>query len=426
MERALLVGLGDRSVALGPEPLDELARLAETAGVGVVGRVFQCRARVDTRTYVGAGKVKDIAERARSRGANVLIFDDSLTPAQGRNLERATGIKVIDRNELILDIFARRARTSTAKAQVELAQLEYELPRLARLWEHLSRLGGGIGTRGPGETQLEVDRRRVRDRIRTLKARLKKVEEDTRVRRQGRRGMLTACLVGYTNAGKSSLFNRVTSAGVLEEDRLFATVDSTSRLVQFSDARRIILSDTVGFIRKIPHQLVASFHATLEEVVHCDLLLHVADVSDPEASRHIEVVDEVLSEIGASPEEEILILNKLDRAGGLGLVPRLRRQRRHPVVTSARTGEGLEDLLDRIRRFVEAREVEGEVRFPIGDESVRAFLHRHGEVSEERFGGRWTRVRVRMRPRFFEEVRKRAGIQVSLDSPAGLERGVLA
>jgi len=413
-ERALLVGIEHKAgeAGGGREPLEELARLAETAGAEVLGRVVQVRPKRDSRTYVGSGKVREVAERAKALGADVLIFDDSLTPAQGRNLERQTGVRVIDRNELILDIFALRARTAVAKNQVELAQLEYELPRLTRLWEHLSRLGGGIGTRGPGETQLEVDRRRVRDRIRKLKERLKKVEEDTRVRRQARRGMLTACLVGYTNAGKSSLFNRLTSAGVLEEDRLFATVDSTSRVLVFSDARRIILSDTVGFIRKIPPQLIASFHATLEEAVHADLLLHVADVSDAEVFGQVEVVDRVLEGLGARPEEQILLLNKIDRADGRGLPPRLRRRGVDILATSVVTGEGLDELKERILRFIEAREVVGEVRFPLADESVRAFLHRHGEVSGERFDEVATRVRVRMKPRYFEQLRKR-GVEVS-------------
>jgi GTP-binding protein HflX len=416
IEKALLVGAEDRRTdGSGPqEPLEELARLAETAGVVVLGRTVQVRSRIDTRTYIGSGKVKEVGERAKALGASLVIFDDSLTPAQGRNLERAIGLRVLDRSELILDIFAGRAMTSVAKTQVELAQLQYQLPRLARLWEHLSRLGGGIGTRGPGETQLEVDRRRVRDRIRKLKDRLKKVEEDVKVQRHGRSGALTACLVGYTNAGKSSLFNRLTEAGVVEEDKLFATLDSTSRVLELPDSRRIILSDTVGFIRKIPHQLIASFHATLEEAIAANLLLHVVDISDPEAAREIEVVEQVLEQIGSRSEAQIVVLNKIDRAKDLRLVGQLRNEGRSIAMTSALTGEGLEDLEEQIRQFVEDHEVEGEVRFPIGQEDIRAFLHREGEVREERFGRRWTRITVRMKPRLFERLKKK-GIQVSMD-----------
>ncbi len=410
------MGIGAASVNAGgyAPPLEELARLAETAGVEVLARTVQTRSKIDTRTYIGSGKVREIAERAKALKVNLIIFDDDLTPAQGRNLEREIGVRVVDRSELILDIFALRARTSVAKSQVELAQLEYQLPRLARLWEHLSRLGGGIGTRGPGETQLEVDRRRVRDRIRKLKARLKKVEHDTRVQRQGRKGVLTACLVGYTNAGKSSLFNRLTSAGVVEEDRLFATVDSTSRILDVADSRRMILSDTVGFIRKIPHPLIASFHATLEEAVNANLLLHVVDLSEPGAERQIEVVERVLEGIQCRPERQILVLNKTDLATSMGLVGFLKREGREVVLTSARTGEGLDDLRDTIRSFIEAHEIQGEVRFPIDQEAVRAFLHRHGEVCEERFGGRLTRVHVRMKPQFFDQLRKR-GVEVVLN-----------
>jgi GTP-binding protein HflX len=415
-EKAFLVGMGDRSEdsAAGRQSLEELARLAESAGAQVLGRTFQARARIDSRTYVGSGKVGQVTEEARAAGANLIIFDDNLTPAQGRNLEREIGIRVIDRSELILSIFALRARTAVAKNQVELAQLEYQLPRLTRMWEHLSRTGGGIGTRGPGETQLEVDRRQIRDRIRKLKERLKKVEHDTQVQRQGRRGMLTACLVGYTNAGKSSLFNRLTAAGVVEEDRLFATLDSTSRILEFPDARRIILSDTVGFIRKIPHSLIASFHATLEEAVHADLLLHVVDLADPAAERQMDVVDEVLEEIGCRPESRILVFNKIDRARDVGLIGLMNRTGQDAVSASARTGEGLEDLRLRICRFIEAHEVAGRVRFPVEQEDVRAFLHRHGEVYEEHFGRRWTCVHVRMKPRYFDQLRKK-GVEVSPD-----------
>jgi GTP-binding protein HflX len=226
--------------------------------------------------------------------------------------------------------------------------------------------------------------------------------------------MLTACLVGYTNAGKSTLFNCLTEAGVLEEDRLFATVDSTSRLLEFSDARRIILSDTVGFIRKIPHQLVASFHATLEEAVHADLLLHVVDLSDPDAERQIDVVEQVLDDIGVHPEDQFLVLNKVDVAGEVNLVGKLRQRQSDIVVTSGQTGEGLDDLKEKICRFIEEHEVLGEVRFPVGDEALRASLHRTGEVLEERFGSRYTRVRVRMRPLDFERLQKR-GVNVSFD-----------
>src|SRR5262245_14978540 len=283
-ERAHLVGVALPHERRGEaeRSLAELAALARTAGAVVAGETLQTLRRPDVATFIGKGKVEEVAEACRAESATVVVFDRDLSPAQCRNVEEVVGVKVIDRSEIILDIFARRAQTSVARAQVELAQLEYQLPRLTNLWEHLSRLGGGIGTRGPGETQLEVDRRRVRERISRLKETLRKVEQVRAVQRKGRKSQVAVAIVGYTNAGKSTLMNRLSGADVFVENQLFATLDTTTRSVNIARDYTILLTDTVGFIRKLPHQLVASFHATLEEVVLADLLLLVVDGSDPD------------------------------------------------------------------------------------------------------------------------------------------------
>ncbi|HJQ65361.1 MAG TPA: GTPase HflX, partial [Gemmatimonadales bacterium] len=301
IERAFLVGAprkGSDDAVRVDEHLNELGRLADTAGAEVAGRLVQ---RIDAPTpnwYLGQGKVEELGERLRTAGATLLMFDEPLSPVQGVNLEKATGVRVMDRAEIILDIFATRARSAEAKMQVELAQLEYLLPRLTRMWTHLSRIRGGIGLRGPGETQLETDRRVIRRKISVLRKRLEGVAEHRANQRQGRRLLPQAALVGYTNAGKSSLLQALSGADVLIEDRLFATLDTLTREVDVGDGYRFRLSDTVGFIRKLPHHLVASFRATLEEVREADLLLHVIDAAHPTWEEQVDVVEGVLEEIG--------------------------------------------------------------------------------------------------------------------------------
>ncbi len=334
VERAVLIGLvpeepgpagdgGPRRVRTAAMPagvrmpegtsLDELGLLAQTAGCQVVARIRQARATIHPATFLSKGKLAELEATVGERDADVVIFDEDLSPAQMRNLEQTLDRKVIDRTELILDIFATRARTREAHVQVELAQLQYLLPRLTRMWGHLSRQVGGIGTRGPGEKQLEVDRRLVRRRISTLKRRLQVVEREHRMQSQRRQRVFKASLIGYTNAGKSTLFNTATHAGVLEENRLFATLDTTTRRIGFEDGRALLLSDTVGFIRKLPHHLVASFRATLSEVREADLLIHVVDASHPAMDQQMATVEEVTEGLLEGRRiGRLLVLNKID------------------------------------------------------------------------------------------------------------------
>lgn len=314
-EKAILIGLArdNRERNRVEESLEELAELAYSAGAIVEDKLLQAR-RPDPAYYIGKGMVSGLKETIGSNGTNLVIFDDPLSPAQQRNLEDALGVKVIDRSILILDIFALHARTSAAKLQVELAQLEYMLPRLTGAWSHFSRQYGGIGTKGPGETQLEIDRRRVRTKISKLKKDLKKLGTQRATQRKSRSNLFKISLIGYTNAGKSTLFNRLTNSDVEIADKLFTTLDSTTRVMSQGFPDKIIFTDTVGFIHKLPHQLVESFKSTLEETTYADLLLHVVDISDRNASEKIAQTERVLSEIGASHIDKILIYNKIDQS----------------------------------------------------------------------------------------------------------------
>jgi GTPase len=331
------------------ESLEELAALADTAGAHVVETVVQPHGRLNPATFVTRGKVDEIRAKAGEKSADLIVFDHDLSPGQLRNLEQATHRKVLDRSEIILDIFASRARTREARIQVELAQLEYMLPRLTRLWEHLSRTGGGIGTRGPGETQLEVDRRRLRTKIALLRRKLADIQKERIVQRRRRRHMFRAAMVGYTNAGKSTLFNVLTRADVFTEDRLFATLDATTRQLVLPERRLVLLSDTVGFIRNLPHHLIASFRATLEEVTEADLLIHVADATSTYVMQHIGAVHQVLEELGCLAKPRILVFNKID-AMAPDDVRLLGLRASHPgsICLSSRTRENLGDLIERL------------------------------------------------------------------------------
>ena len=312
-ERVILVGHAQREREFIERSLEELALLADTAGAIVADKLVQRRGTIHPATFLGKGKLQELKQLAEQRDAEVVIFDDDLSPAQVKNLEKTLERKVIDRSELILDIFAKRARTRESRLQVELAQLEYTLPRLTGMWKHLERQAGGIGTRGPGETQLETDRRMVRDKIARLKRDLESVERERETQRARRRREFRAALVGYTNAGKSTLFNALTRAGVFVENRLFATLDSTTRQLVSPEREMALLTDTVGFIRKLPHHLVASFHSTLAEAVEADLLLHVTDASDPDFRRHLIAVDTVLDKILTDPRPpRLMVFNKAD------------------------------------------------------------------------------------------------------------------
>ncbi len=340
-ETALLVGLRWPSTPppVVDEHLDELDLLAQTAGANVVGRIVQRRDRPDASTFIGKGKAQSMVMQSQELDCDLIIFDEDLSPSQHKNLQKMAGedIKVIDRSGLILDIFGKHARTREAKTQVELAQLQYTLPRLSGLWTHLERQKGGIGTRGgPGETQIEVDRRMTRARIRLLQNDLKHIISERATQSHRRRQAFRVALVGYTNAGKSTLLNALTGARVYVEDRLFATLDTTTQKLTLSDGHTVLLSDTVGFIRKLPHHLIASFRSTLAEVAEADLILKILDASSPQVKEHFEAINEVLGELGLNDRPSRVVLNKLDAIDDDGTLAQLQRQFPDAVVISAR------------------------------------------------------------------------------------------
>lgn len=380
------------------ESLAELAVLAESAGAEVVEQVLQSRPAFDQATRLGSGKVEELKQMAGALDAATIIFDHELAGTQQRNLEKALDCKVIDRTQLILDIFARRARTREGQLQVELAQLNYLLPRLTGRGAAMSRLGGGIGTRGPGETQLETDRRRIRTRIKKIGDELEHVRSSRGVQRRQRQAvpLLTLALAGYTNAGKSTLFNRLTQAGVLADARMFATLDPTVRQLVLPSRRRVLLSDTVGFIRQLPAALVKAFRATLEEVTEAALILHVVDASAVQAPEYMAHVDSVLSEIGAGATPRLLVLNKHDRlTGDAAAVVRRLAAGASAVAVSARTGHGIEELLAAIDRALPDDPVSESVfRFPPGDLGRIHLLHEYAQVLEERFDEQGAEVRA--------------------------------
>ena len=445
-ERAVLAGIdAPMTCALWTteDSLAELAELARTAGATVVGTFIQKKAKPDTAFFLGRGKVEEMAMFIQNERATLVIFDDELTPSQQRNLEMALGVKILDRTALILDIFAQRARTAAGKLQVELAQMKYSLPRILGQGLVLSRLGGGIGTRGPGETKLEVDRRRIRRRIHDIEGEIERLKKERLLHRERRRAarIPVAALVGYTNAGKSTLLNALTGAEVFAEDKLFATLDPTTRSLRLADGREILVTDTVGFIQKLPHTLVQAFHATLEEVVEADLLLHVVDVSNEAAEFQIEAVTEVLKELGVAEKPMLYVLNKLDRltngaggtgggdaaahvdtmgdakheaaggdaAGGFseGEIPSLEEAHLPPAVLrllrdregcaiSARTGAGLAALQEKIADFFRTGEVELTLHIPFTENAAVTRLHEAGRVLQMDYDERGTRVRVRL------------------------------
>lgn len=383
-EKAVLVGVrwGEVTPEEAEGSLSELRSLAETAGAEVVATLLQSRQRPDPATLLGKGKLGELRDLVSSTGAEIVLFDQDLTPSQQRNLENETGVKVVDRTALILDIFAQHARSKEGKAQVEMAQLRYQLTRLTGRGVELSRLGGGIGTRGPGETKLEVDRRRINTRLRTLERELRDLTRVRRVKRKRRRRLAvpTFSLVGYTNAGKSSLLNALTSAGVRVEDQLFSTLDPTTRRILLPGNRRAVITDTVGFIDHLPHQLVEAFKSTLEEVQEADVLLHVIDASAPDLHKKIKAVEEVLEELGALEIPTIQVLNKVD------LLTRKEREelrKRFPrgVQTSALSGEGLDELRERMAsRLAASRTMR--LLLPHSEGELLALLYRRGRVME--------------------------------------------
>jgi GTP-binding protein HflX len=378
------------------EHLTELEELAKTAGVEPAARVVQERRSIDAATYLGKGKAERIKEIAEAMEATTVIFDDELTPAQTRNLENAIERKIVDRSSLILDIFAKNARTRAAKTQVELAQLEYLLPRLTRMWTHLSKQYGGVGTKGPGETQIETDRRIVRDRIAKLKKKLAKIETTRETQAANRRGAFGVCLVGYTNAGKSTLFNRLADAGALQADKLFATLDSTTRELGAKHfGAEVLLSDTVGFIRKLPARLVASFKSTLNEARDADLILHVVDVSHAYYEDHLRVVEETLKELGAEKTPRVVALNKIDLVTDRDRLRYALNRFPDAAPLSAARGYGVERLLERIREHVEETLVNAEVRLPIHKTKAVADVHRMADVLSTDYDDEIVTIRYR-------------------------------
>jgi GTP-binding protein HflX len=397
------------------EHLRELEELADTAGAVVVGQVMQQLEKPHPGTYLGSGKIDELRDMVSDRGASLVIFDDELSPSQGKNIEDAVGQRVVDRAELILDIFATRARTAEAKMQVELAQLEYMLPRLTRMWTHLEKTRGGIGMRGPGETQLETDRRLINHRIKLLKARLQDVQKGRVVQRQSRQRAFKASLVGYTNAGKSSILAALTGNGkdILIEDRLFATLDPLTREVDVGEAK-VLVTDTVGFIRKLPHHLVASFRATLEETAEADLLLHVIDASQPTWEEQRVVVEQVLEELGVGDRPRLLVFNKIDLLGEdelLALQERIGRLVKSAVFVSAVHDGGLEPLRRALGAAVRSRRPLVEIRLSAGDGKLLAEIHRGGEVIDQRTDGDRLIIRARVDDALAGRLR-RAGAEV--------------
>ena len=387
-ERALLIGLerpGHDRWAV-KDSLDELRELAVSAGATVLDALSQKRDAPSAPTFIGRGKADEIGVCCGEIGANVVIFDDDLTPAQGRNLGEIFGpnIKVIDRTELILDIFAQRARSKEGKIQVELAQLEYMLPRLTGLWTHLSRQRGGMGCRGPGETQLEVDRRRVQEKIKRLQDQLEEVRKNRRIERSGRQKLHwpLVSIIGYTNSGKSTLMNALTGAGVLAEDKLFATLDPTTRKHRLPNNQNILLSDTVGFLRKLPHHLVESFKATLEETAEADLLLHVVDVSHPQASEQIKAVEVVLHDIESWGKPTVIALNKVDRLeDDSPTLTKFHNEFPDAVPISAKFGKSLDSLQEEIANKLRDRRVDVTLSIPANRAQTIALVYRSGYVT---------------------------------------------
>jgi GTPase len=402
-ERAVLVGVGP---GIGEEDLDELAALADSAGAEPVARMVQSRPEPDPGTYVGKGKLEELHRLVHAATASAVMLDQELTPGQLRSLEERLGVKVVDRTALILDIFALHARSREGKAQVELAQLNYLLPRLRGWGEAMSRLGGGIGTRGPGETKMEVDRQHIRRRISKLRRDIKDLGRTRDVKRASRHrsGVSQIAIAGYTNAGKSTLMNALTRAQVLVADQLFATLDPTTRRLELPGGRGVTISDTVGFVGKLPHDLVEAFRSTLEEVTMADLVLHVADAASPALDRQIDAVRTVLAEIGAGDIPELLVLNKIDRLAGS---ERARVARRFPgsIPVSGLTGEGVDGLLGSMATALPHPPTEVTLLVPFGREDVTARLYREAEVLDTKTSDNGTLVRARVGAREFAAVR---------------------
>src|ERR1700736_5896951 len=411
-ERALLVGLEKQGVSKWDlqDSLEELAELANSAGAEVVETVTQKLQKPTAPYYIGKGKAESLKPGLEDRQVTSIIFDDELSPAQGRNLETLLARKVLDRTQLILDIFAQRARSREGRLQIELAQLQYLLPRLTRMWQHLSRQTGGIGMRGPGETQLEVDRRRVQERIARLERELEAVRKTRAVQREGRKRNQwpVASVVGYTNAGKSTLLNLLTGADVIAENRLFATLDPTTRSFTLPNKQRVLLTDTVGFLRKLPHTLIESFKATLEEVHEADLLIHVVDLSHPRVDEQMEAVDAVIKELDAFGKQTLIVFNKIDNLRNREQVEAYLKRFPGSVAISARTGESVNTLVQALQDALSSWRLRSRFRIPSNESALSAEIHRAGHVLELHYEGEGALIVAHVPPELVQKLERYA------------------
>ena len=409
VQRALLVGIYQEKAeeAEALDLIDELSELVSTLGIGIVGTITARVQKTNARYLTGTGKAKEIIDRAKELQADCIIFDNEISPMQQRAWEEDSGIAVIDRHEIILDIFDRRARSREARLQVDLARMAYSIPRLKRMWGHLDRQGGGgFAARGEGETQLEVDRRLARERIGRLRDELAEVRKQRATQRKERikEGLPHLAIVGYTNAGKSTLLNRLTGADVLAEDKLFATLDTTTRRFEMPDGQQALLTDSVGFIRRLPHDLVESFKATLEEALLADFLLHVLDASDPRVYRFYETTLSVLQELGAGEKRSLVVLNKIDKITDPAWRAQLERHFDQAVMISSQTGEGLDVLMARLNEMLYDRVVRLSLRVPMARADLLALIHREGKIISTEYEGNDALVQAILPKRFLLKV----------------------
>ncbi len=407
-ERAILAALDTRKTSrdLVEEHLLELEELALTAGAETIMKLIQDRAAMDSAYYVGKGKAEELAFLVEQNEIDLVIFDDDLTPVQLRNLERLVDKKIIDRSGLILDIFASRAKTNEAKTQVELAQLQYMLPRLTRAWTHLSKQYGGIGTKGPGETQIETDRRIIRNRISHLKEKLIKIEKQRDTQSQQRKDLIKITLVGYTNVGKSTLFNLLTNSDVFAEDKLFATLDSTTRMLDFGKKEKLLLSDTVGFIRKLPPNLVASFKSTLNEVRDADIILHIIDITHPYFEDQIAVVEQTLKDLGSGSKTQIMIFNKVDALADKNRIAYVKNKFPESIILSAQRGINISQLREKLVDITESTYVEEDINLKLTESRKAAKIHTMAEVLSTEYDDETIHIKYRTNRENSEKIKK--------------------
>lgn len=409
-ERAILVALNTKAMnkEIVEEHILELEELADTAGADTIFKIIQSKSAMDPAYYIGKGKAEELAQLVELNEISIVIFDDDLTAVQVRNLEKLIDRKIIDRSGLILDIFALRAKTKEAKTQVELAQLEYLLPRLTRAWTHLSKQYGGIGTKGPGETQIETDRRLIRNRISHLKEKLKKIAAQRSTQSSGRKSHIKIALAGYTNAGKSTLFNLLTKADVFSEDKLFATLDSTTRAVEIDTKEKILLSDTVGFIRKLPAHLVASFKSTLNEVRDADIIIHLIDLSHRYYEDHLKVVEDTLKEFGSRDKKQIKVFNKVDLIKDKNKIDFIRNSYKDSIIISAQKGINISELQKVLKENIEDSFVEEEIELNIDETKLASIIHNLADVTAVKYNHDTVRFSYRTNKENSEKIRKLA------------------